>query len=179
MMDFKIFEKIKKNKFEFISLLLIGVVSIFLRFTDLGFHHYYGDEVKTLFLRKDKSAFDFLMEQRKGPIQFLIVWVTEKLSGGFDEFYIRIPFAVFGVLLVYIFYYFVRVTLNYNRNISLFSTILVALNGIYIAFSRTAQYQMVYLVFGFLSLILFKKFLDESAKFKRIIFFSLATFFLP
>jgi len=173
----KLLEKIYQNKYEFIALLAIGIVSLCLRFVDLGYHHYYGDEVKTLFLRKDQSAFDFLMEQRKGPIQFLIVWFTEKISGGFDESVIRLPFAIFGFILIYIFYYFVRFTLKYNSTVSLFSTALISLNGIYIAFSRTAQYQMVFMVFGFLTLIFFKRFIDEKEKFKRIIFFSLSTLF--
>lgn len=170
-------QKIKNNKIEILFLIFIGIISLSLRFIDLGFHHYYGDEVKTLFLRKDQSAFDFLMEQRKGPVQFLIVWVTEKITNGFDEFSIRLPFAIFGVLLVYTFYYFVRFTLNYNLVVSIFSTFLLALNGIYIAFSRTAQYQMVYLVFGFLTLIFFKKYLDEKVKKKRIWYFILSVFF--
>lgn len=173
----KLIQKIKNNKLEVFLLILVGIISICLRFIDLGYHHYYGDEVKTLFLRKDQSAFDFLMEQRKGPVQFLMVWGMEKISGGFDEFFVRFPFAVFGFLLIYVFYYFVRITLNNNLTISMFSTFLVALNGIYIAFSRTAQYQMVYLVFGFLSIILFKKYLDEKIKKKSLIYFSFSVFF--
>jgi hypothetical protein len=170
-------QKIKQNKIEIILLIILAIFSFSLRFIDLGFHHFYGDEIKTLFLRKDESAFDFFMEQRKGPIQFLIVWVTEKITGGFNEFSIRLPFAIFGFVLVFVFYYFVRVTLKYNFNVSIFSTFLVSLNGIYIAFSRTAQYQMVYLVFGFLTLIFFKKYLDEKVKKKSIMYFLLATFF--
>lgn len=170
-------KKIKNNKLEVLFLIIIGILSFYLRFTDLGFHHFYGDEIKTLFLRKDQSAFDFLMDQRKGPVQFLIVWVTENLTNSFDENLIRLPFAFFGLLLVYVFYYFLRITLNYSFLVSMFATFLVALNGIYIAFSRTAQYQMVYLVFGFLTLIFFKKFLDEKVKKKNLWYFALSVFF--
>ena len=168
---------IKTMKIELIILLILGIVTFYLRFVDLGYHHFYGDEIKTLFLRKDESAFNFFMEQRKGPVQFLIVWFTEKLTGGFDEYNIRLPFAIFGFIFIFVFYYFVRVTLKYNLTISAFATFLVSLNGIYIAFSRTAQYQMVYLVFGFLTLILFKKYIDEKVKKKSIIYFVLSVFF--
>lgn len=167
-----------KNKWELFFLVILGVISFFLRFTDLGFHHYYGDEIKTLFLRKDESAIDFLMDQRKGPIQFLIVWFVEKISGTFEESLIRLPFAIFGFLLVFVFYYFLRFTLGYNSFISLFAAFLVSLNGIYIAFSRTAQYQMVYMVFGFLMLIFFHKFLETKIKRDKIIYFFLAFLFL-
>jgi len=172
----KLLKLISKNKVEFLSLLILGLISFYLRFTDLGFHHFYGDEVKTLFLRKDESAFDFLMEQRKGPVQFVMVWVVEKLVG-FDEYFMRLPFAIFGMLLVYVFYYFVRKTLNQNFKVSIFASFLVSLNGIYIAFSRTAQYQMVYLVFGFLSLIFFHKFLYSEKKTSKLINFVLSCVF--
>ncbi len=171
-----------ENKFSFkykeiLLLVVLAALSFVLRFTDLGFHHFYGDEIKTLFLRKDQSAFDFLMEQRKGPVQFLIVWFAENITGGFDEFSIRLPFAVFGLILVFVFHYFVRVTLKYNFNTSIFATFLVSLNGIYIAFSRTAQYQMVYLVLGFLTLIFFKKLIDEQVKKKQILYFTFSAIF--
>ena len=172
----KIISLISNNKIEFLSLVILGLISFYLRFTDLGFHHFYGDEVKTLFLRKDESAFDFLMEQRKGPVQFIMVWVVEKLVG-FDEYFMRLPFAIFGLILLYVFYYFVRKTLNQDFKVSIFSTFLVSLNGIYIAFSRTAQYQMVYLVFGFLSLIFFHKYLNSEKKNLKIINFVLACLF--
>lgn len=165
------------KKIEIISLIILAILTFYLRFVDLGFHHFYGDEVKTLFLRKDQSAFDFFLEQRKGPIQFLIVWGMEKITGSYEEVFMRLPFAIFGFALVFVFYYFVRNTLKQDYFVSIFSTILVSLNGIYIAFSRTAQYQMVYLVFSFLALIFFGKFVEENTKKKKLLFFTLSVIF--
>jgi 4-amino-4-deoxy-L-arabinose transferase-like glycosyltransferase len=150
---------VKRNT-EIFILGLILVLSGFIRLYQLGYSHFYGDEIKTLYLRKEVSAFNFLMNQRKGPAQFVVSWVAEKVSGGYDEFWIRFPYAVAGTLLVLVFYIFVRQ--NFGANVGLFSTALFSLNGFYIAFSRTAQYQVLYLLFGFLCLIFAKVYVEKK-----------------
>lgn len=173
-----------KNKAEIIFLTVLILVSGFLRFYQLGYSHYYGDETKTLYLRKDVSAFNFLMNQRKGPMQFIVVWVTEKVSGGFSEGVIRAPFALAGTVLVLVFYIFVRQ--NFGFRVAMFSTLLFSLNGFYIAFSRTAQYQVLYLLFGFLALIFSKHSYFVSGSFFALallshydaLFFIIPLFFL-
>lgn len=149
-----------KIKTELVLLAIILLFSAFIRFYQLGYSHFYGDEIKTLYLRKDVSAFNFLMNQRKGPGQFVVSWMAEKASGGYGEFWIRFPYALAGTLLVLAFYVFVRQ--NFSVNVAMFSTALFSLNGIYIAFSRTAQYQVLYLLFGFLCLIVAKFYLDKK-----------------
>ena len=138
---------------EIILLIILFVLTTFIRFDGLGFSTFVGDETKTIFLRKDQSIFDFLMDQRKGPVQFLIVWFMENVTNSYDEFLLRLPFAILGVLVVFAFYYFLRYVLALGFLASYLAAILMSLNGIYIAFSRTAQYQMAYILFGLLFLI--------------------------
>lgn len=163
------------KKTELYLLLLILIASVFLRFYQLGYSHFYGDEIKTLYLRKDVSAFNFLMNQRKGPGQFVASWAMEKVSGGYSELWIRFPYAVVGTLLIFVFYYFVRQ--NFGTAAALYSSIFFSLSGFNIAFSRTAQYQVLYVLFGFLCLI-FAKFYHDSKKtwtlLTPILFLSLA-----
>lgn len=147
-------------KKEFLLLGLLLFFSAFIRFYQLGYSHFYGDEIKTLYLRKDVSALNFLMDQRKGPGQFMLSWVAEKVSGGYSEFWIRFPYAVAGTLLVLVFYLFVKQ--NFGINVGMFSAILFSLNGFYIAFSRTAQYQVLYMLFGFLCLVFAKKYVTKN-----------------
>lgn len=142
------------KKKELVILAIIVLLSAFIRFYQLGYSHFYGDEIKTLYLRKDVSAFNFLMNQRKGPGQFLVSWLAEKVSGGYTEVAVRFPYALVGVSLVLVFYLFVRQ--NFGITVAIFSTALFSLNGFYIAFSRTAQYQVLYLFCGFLCLVLAK-----------------------
>jgi len=149
-------------KKEIILLLILFVLTTFIRFDGLGFSTFVGDETKTIFLRKDQSIFDFLMDQRKGPVQFLIVWGMENITNSFNEFYLRLPFAILGVLVVFAFYYFLRYVLDLGFLASYLGAVFLSLNGIYIAFSRTAQYQMAYIFFGLMFLIFTHYFIKKN-----------------
>src|SRR3989344_7139823 len=98
------FFKLKLSKTEFISLILLLSVTVILRFPQLGYSHFYGDETKAIFYNKSISITDFLLDQRKGPLQFVITWLTENTFNGFKDNYIRLPFALSGFLSIIIFY---------------------------------------------------------------------------
>jgi hypothetical protein len=158
---------------EIILLIILFVLTAFIRFDGLGFSTFVGDETKTIFLRKDQSIFDFLMDQRKGPVQFLIVWFMEKLTNSYDEFLLRLPFAILGVLVVFAFYYFLRYVLEIGFLTSYLGAVFMSLNGIYIAFSRTAQYQMAYVFFAILFLIFSFNFVREKQHIKKKFIFGI------
>jgi len=134
-------------------LLFITSISAILRLPQLGFSHFYGDEIKTLYLDKTVSATNFLLDQRKGPLQFLISWFVEKATGGYSEFWIRLPYSVLGVATSFIFY-LLLMKLFRSKKVAIFTSLLFALNGFYIAFARTAQYQVLYIFFGILAFYL-------------------------
>ncbi len=146
------------NKFTFKSfiirhrfwILFVTAVSAILRLPELGFSHFYGDEIKTLYLDKTISATNFLLDQRKGPLQFLISWFMEKVSGGYSEFWIRLPYSLVGVATSVVFY-LLLMKLFRSKKVAIFTSLLFALNGFYIAFARTAQYQVLYVFFGILA----------------------------
>jgi 4-amino-4-deoxy-L-arabinose transferase-like glycosyltransferase len=141
------------NRIEIIYLLIILIIGLTLRVCGLGFSHFYGDETKTLYLNKTVPAVSFLLDQRKGPVQFIVSWVVEKVTGGYSELYVRIPFALAGWLSILVFYLTVRKLFGWKA--SVISTFLFSLNGFNIAFSRTAQYQSFLILFGFLSIYFF------------------------
>lgn len=151
-------------RFKYFWLVLVLLLSTFFRLYELGYSHFYGDEIKTLYTDKTVSALNYLLDQRKGPLQFLISWVFEKLSGGFSEYWIRFPFAIIGIASTGVFYLLVQ-RLFGSRKVSLFSSLLFTLNGFYIAFGRTAQYQVIYILFGLTSFYLLVRGL-KSAKYK-------------
>lgn len=137
--------------FEIICLSILLSVSVYLRFTQLGYSDFYGDETKTLYFRKDVSASSFLLNQRKGPVQFVASWVVEKVTGGFNEANIRFPFAIAGFFSVAAVYILVR--LLFGVKPALISTAFFSINGFMLAFSRTAQYQSFLILFGLTSII--------------------------
>jgi len=149
-----------KNK-SALLLTIVFILSFLIRFIGLGFSHFYGDETKIFYLDKTVPAFTFFMDQRKGPIQFIVVWIIEKFINGHDELITRIPFALAGFLSVIAFYYLAKKLFNNNTIIALLSTILFSFNGFNIAFSRTIQYQSFLTFFGLLAVYLFmnKKYL--------------------
>jgi 4-amino-4-deoxy-L-arabinose transferase-like glycosyltransferase len=162
--------KLRKNllKPEILVLLFILILSAIPRFFQLGYSHFYGDEIKTLYLDKTVSATDFFLSQRKGPVQFLVVWVMEKFSGGFFEFWTRLPFAIAGLLSVLFFYLFVKKTIGFKT--ALISSVLYSFSGFSVAFSRTAQYQSFLMLFCFMALYLFELY-TETGK-KKLLFLS-------
>jgi len=55
----------------------IAVIALFLlagvlRFVNLGYSDYQGDEIKALYNPKEIKSAQFFLEQRKGPMQFLV-----------------------------------------------------------------------------------------------------------
>lgn len=141
---------VEKVGFEKVFIGLVFILGFFVRTLDLGYSHYYGDEIKTLYLDKTVSASEFFLNQRKGPVQFFAVWVMEKISGGFSEGIIRLPFSLASSLSIIFFYLFVKKI--FGRNAGYFSTAIYAFWGFSVAFARTAQYQSFLLLFGFASI---------------------------
>ncbi len=149
----------KKGNWQKLALISIFLLTAFLRFFQLGYSNFYPDETKTFHMRKDVAITDFLLNQRKGPVQFLVSWSTEKLFGNYDELYTRAPFALAGTLLVVAFYLFIKKL--FNEKIATIATLLFSLNGFFIAFGRTAQYQSFLLLFAFISLFALLNFFTE------------------
>lgn len=151
------------RKFELVFLTFLLFFSAFLRIYQLGYSDFYGDETKVFYLRKDVGAQDFLLNQRKGPMQFLIAWGSEKVFGTYDEFYTRLPFALAGLASVFLLYFLVREF--YGRKVAAIAATLFSLNGFFIAFSRTVQYQSFLLFFGLLSVYLFVLYMKSGFTF--------------
>lgn len=159
----KMMEDIKKLKSFKSILFVVLIMSFFLRVWGLGYSEFYGDETKTFYLDKTTPAFEFFLDQRKGPVQFGAVWFMEKITGGFDEFYTRIPFAIAGVLSV--FTLFLVVQKIAGDKTALIASVLFGFNGFFIAFSRTIQYQSFLILFGLLAVyyaLLYQEIEDKS-----------------
>lgn len=158
----------RKKILEILGISIILIISTFLRLPQLGYSNYYGDETKVLYVRKDISAYDFLMNQRKGPIQFLAAWGAEKTFGNFAENTTRLPFALAGIASCLVLYLFVAKL--FNPLSGFFSALLFSLSGFYVAFARTVQYQSFLLLFGLLSLYFLARYFKED-KYSKILLF--------
>ncbi len=136
-------------KFNFKSLLnryygaltFLIIIAGVLRLVNLGYSDYQGDEIKALFLPEPgQSIWDFLLTQRKGPLQFVVTWLVRLFDPSYDNYLlIRLPFAIAGIISVYFFYKLVKE--HFGNRISLYATLFFLTNGFLVAFSRIAQYQ--------------------------------------
>ncbi len=149
-----------------INILPVGYlifVSLWLRLINLGYSNYQGDEIKALYRpQTDQSMIDFLLSQRKGPLQFLITYIMSFLNPGYDnEFLLRLPFAIAGILAIYFFYKFIKLEFGYK--IAIYSSLFIAINGLFVALTRIVQYQSFVILFSVLSLYL----LSLSTKFEK------------
>lgn len=135
-----------------------AVISLFimasaLRFINLGYSDYQGDEIKALYNPREDNSVQFFLEQRKGPMQFVFTAALKTLTQDYrNRALVRFPFALAGFGSVIIFYLVAQEL--FNGKIAFYSTTFFATNGFFIAFSRIVQYQSLVIFFGLLAIYL-------------------------
>lgn len=134
----------RKNKFIALQIGLLAGVSIVLRFVYLGYSNFQGDEIKTLCRVSNFNSIvqflTYLLEQRKGPLQFLITCAYGIFDPTFSsELGLRLPFAIANLMALVCF--FILVYRLFTLEAAIYSTFLFAMNGIFVAFARIVQYQ--------------------------------------
>lgn len=149
----KLFKLLSKNKY----LLLILFIAGTLRFVNLGYADFQGDEIKALFLpEQGQNITQFLLEQRKGPLQFFITYLLKFVDPNYtNQLLMRLPFAIAGFISVYFFYLLIREL--FNEKVAFYSSFFFATNGFLVAFSRIVQYQSFVIMFMIGALYFLKK----------------------
>ena len=131
------------TKLQKTTFLVTVIYAAWIRFQDLGYSEYQGDEILTLdfvgHLQRGKFA-EYLLTRDKGPLQYIVNLFTYKLTGGLDEFWIRLPYALAGMLFVWVIFEVTRRVAK-NNWAGIIAAWLAASNGLFIAFSRITQYQ--------------------------------------
>jgi len=130
----------------------LAAATLWLRLVNLGYSDYQGDEIKALSApMAGQGLFDFLLEQRKGPVQFLISYLMRLVHPTLDNRTLtRLPFALAGIAAVYFFYRLVE--LHYGRRAALIASLFLAINGLFIGLARIVQYQSIVILFSILAL---------------------------
>lgn len=148
-------QRIRDLLLEHKYIILVLLIAFSLRFFSLGYSNYQGDEIKALFIPEStQTVSEFLLSQRKGPVQFLITYTIKLIDFEYENrFFARFPFAAAGFLAVYYFYKFVK--LYFKEFIAVFATFFFATNGFLVAFSRIVQYQSFVILFMVLALYYF------------------------
>ena len=155
------------------------LLAIPLRFKNLDYSDYHGDEYKAFLIPgADENAWQFLLRQRKGPMQFLVSYIPYLFTHNFrTEFAERLPFAIASCLSIAFFFLFVK-NMTKSKLIAFISSLLFITNGFISGIGRIAQYQNLNLLFSFTALFFYSKLLDQPLSAKKSLKFSLiGTFF--
>lgn len=158
---FKNTEFVTTHNILFVFLL---TVAAFFRFVFLGYSDLQGDETKVFEYRNTEDILKFLLNNSKGPGQYMVAKLTEMLgiSSMDPEFLYRMPFAIAGFISVYLFYFIAKKF--YNERIGINVLLVASLNGFFIAFSRIIQYQAFMILLALISSLFFLNFLKEGNK---------------
>jgi len=137
------FTQFRNNKLISVQIVFLIVVSLVLRFVELGYSNFQGDEILTLCKYTDyKSVLQFLaylLGQQKGPVQYLITCAYSLFDPSFSsELAIRLPFAIANLAALACFFLLVRHL--FSLQTAIYASFLFAINGIFIAFARIGQY---------------------------------------
>ncbi|MFC1722337.1 ArnT family glycosyltransferase [Patescibacteria group bacterium] len=136
-----------KNQVKHLPLIIILLIAFSLRFINLGYSDYQGDEIKAFF-KKDAnvSTANFLLNQRKGPGQFFVTYAIKFINPNYsNELVSRFPFAFAGGLSVFFLYKLVE--LHFGKKVAFYSSFFFATNGFFVALSRIVQYQSFVILF--------------------------------
>jgi hypothetical protein len=142
------------------------VVAAFFSFTRLGYADYWGDEMNGLLRAVSIIAGrrETLFEHTKGPVEVLLPAVFGLLVGRFEPFTLRFPFALAHTVGVGGYYLLARRL--FGRNVGLVAALLLAINGLSLAFGRIVQYQaVVFLMMGLSVLMAYRFYRGEGAKY--------------
>ena len=166
-----------KNKKELIYVVILLTLTLPLRFINLGYSDYIGDEHKAFIdLGDDQDVTNFFLTRRKGPMQFLVSAISVVAAGGYrNELAIRIPFAIFSVMSVLMFYAFVK-KLTKSKETAFVATLLLTLNGFIVGFGRIAQYQNLNLFFSFAALYFYLDLFKKDANYLKSTLFGTLLF---
>ena len=147
----RLFIESRNNKLVILQIVLLIGVSCVLRLVGLGYSNLQGDEILTLCRFSDYKnllqLFSYLLEQRKGPAQYLITCAFSIFDPTFSsEVALRLPFALANLLALVCF--FILVYRLFTLQIAIYASFLLAVNGIFIAFARIVQYQSFVILGG-------------------------------
>ena len=162
------------KKIYLVIFLIILILGSWLRITNLGYSDYQGDEIKAFFNPKEDGDYiKFLLDQRKGPNQFIVTGFLKGLTNNFDNYFLtRLPFALAGILSILFFYLITKRVAS--EKAAIYSLIFFVTNGFLVAFSRIVQYQSFVILFGLLGIYFYQLF-REKTKF-RFVYLSLVSF---
>ncbi len=158
------------------GVVLLLLIASFLRFTNLGYAEFQGDEGRAVLRAAAvmQGYENVLFLHRKGPVEILLPTLLYALTGHVTEATARLPFALAnlaGILAL-----FVLGRRLFNPLAGWVAALFLALDGYFIGFARIVQYQSVVILMSVLIVLILYRLLQRPAGLPRYLI--LAAFFL-
>lgn len=146
----------------YIPLTFLVAVTCYLRLANLGYSNYIADEVFALILLKPGQSFlDFILNKPRGPVQYVLTYLIGLVQPGYpNPLLARLPFALIGILGIFLFYVLVR--RHFGRWVALYSALFLSTNGLLVGLNRVVQYQPLVILFSLLALYGFTLAVQEN-----------------
>lgn len=144
---------------------LLGLVvfAAYFRFYFLSYSDLRGDEAEVVLraVAAIRGEGQPILSHTKGPAETLLATAVGLLYGAFDEGPVRLPFALANWLAMIGAYLLGRRL--FGRRVAFMGSALVAINGWFITYARTAQYQNLVLLLSILAMWCYVRFYQEGA----------------
>lgn len=134
------------------SIIIVTFAAAIFRLVNLGYSDFLQDEVGAQnYLFGEQNPIEFLFSRSIGPGEFVISYIFNFFFYNRNpEFFVRLPFTIFGILIIPLVYFVVARFLN--KKTALITSALFAFSGLFVAFSKIVQYQSVLIFLIILSL---------------------------
>ncbi|MFN8460032.1 MAG: DUF1616 domain-containing protein [Anaerolineae bacterium] len=148
-------------------LILILLLAALFRIVNIHYSDYQGDEADIL-LRAVSLVYghtEAILTHSKGPGEILLLNAIGALTGRFDEQTARLPFALAGTISVGLLVLLGQAL--FKRPVGLLAGLLAALDGVFVSYARTAQYQSVVLLLTLGTIFCFFRFYQSNGQSRR------------
>ncbi len=155
---------------------IILLIAAFFRVANVYYSDHQGDEADIL-LRAMSLVYgnvEAILTHSKGPGEILLLNAIGALTGRFDEQTVRLPFSLAGTASIGLI-----VLLGgrlFNRQTGIVAGLLAAIDGVFVSYARTAQYQSGVLLLTLAAIYCFYRFRQTGGQSRRL--HGLGTFLL-
>ena len=151
-----------------IGLITIVLLALLFRMINVSYSDHQGDEADILLRAVGLVHGDVerLLTHSKGPGEILLLNAIGAITGQFDEYTARLPFSVAGAAGVGLIT--LLAALLFNPLTGFVAGVLAAIDGVFVSYARTAQYQSVVLLLTVGAMLNFYRFYQTGGQSRRL-----------
>jgi 4-amino-4-deoxy-L-arabinose transferase-like glycosyltransferase len=173
MMDIK---KYFENNKTYLLLILILIISFFIRAYGIQSENVWSDEAFTIFHAHQSVLhnIEWSLSASYFPLYHAILSSWEKIFG-LGEFSVRFLSLIFGVLSIYL--VFKIGTFMFNKKVGIYSAIILALSSYNVFYSQEARVYTLFVLLSLCSIYFYLRFI-QSRKKTHMVYYILFTFLM-